>query len=513
MEYVLAYDLGTGGIKASIYNESGVSVTSAFVSCDTEYPKENYKEQRPMEWWAGICQCTQSLLNKAKIDSQQIKAIGVSGHSLGVVPINQDGQLLCETVPIWSDARATEEAEQFFETVSQEGWYQTTGNGFPSPLYSIFKIMWYKNNKRNIYDQAMCFLGTKDYINFKLTGFVGTDYSYASGSGVYNLMNKSYDKALMRASGIPLEKMPKLYHSHQIIGYLKTEVAKELGLPKDTAVVCGGVDNACMALGAGCIDAGDVYTSLGTSAWIAVSGSKPVLDVEKRPYVFAHCIEDMYVSATAIFSAGNSYRWVRDQLCQDLVKLEAMTGVNAYEYMNELAEKASLGSGQLLFNPSLAGGSSIDKSANIRGGFVGLTLGHTREDMIRATLEGICMNLKLAMDILEQQVPLSNDMLIVGGGSKSRFWMELFAHIYDKVIFTTNVGQDAGSLGAAALAFVGAGIWTDYRQLSEIHHRENTYEPEVEQVKQYSKILKVFGRVADYQSDIGDMLSVLIKEI
>lgn len=217
----------------------------------------------------------------------------------------------------------------------------------------------------------------------------------------------------------------------------------------------------------------------------------------------------MYVSATAIFSAGNSYRWVRDNLCKDLLKDEVLGGTNAYEAMNQLAEEVPLGSHKLLFNPSLAGGSSLDKSTNVRGGFIGLSLDNTREDMIRATLEGISMNLKIAMDVLENQVPLVEEMLIVGGGSNSPFWMKLFADIYHKTIVTTNVGQEAGSLGAAALALVGAGLWQDYHYVKEIHQVENAIKPDQDDAENYNQLLTVFKVVAEYQSDIGDLLSKL----
>ncbi|MEI8215808.1 MAG: FGGY family carbohydrate kinase [Eubacteriales bacterium] len=509
MKYVLAYDLGTGGTKGTLYNESGQAIASSFISCKTYFPKKDYREQRPEDWWISIKESTRKLLSEVVINSQDIVALGVSGHSLGVVPIDSEGTLLCEYVPIWSDARASAEANKFFEEINEEYWYMTTGNGFPAPLYSIFKIMWYKKNTPEIYEKTAAFIGTKDYVNYKLTNVVGTDYSYASGSGVYNLKEWSYEDDFIRASGIGSEKLPKIYRSDEIIGTLTEWAAKELGLAKSTKVVSGGVDNACMALGAGCIDNGMAYTNLGTSAWIAVSDDKPIVEPTKRPYVFTHCIKDMYVSATAIFSAGNSYRWVRDNLCRDMVKEEVLGGVDAYVAMNRLAQEVPLGSNKIMFNPSLAGGSSLDKSTNVRGAFIGLSLGNTREDMIRATLEGICMNLRIAMDVLENQVPLVEEMLIVGGGANSPFWMKLFADIYNKTIITTNVGQEAGSLGAAALALVGAGLWEDYTAVKRIHHIKNTIKPDAENVKNYNQLLTVFKAVAVYQSEIGDLMSEL----
>jgi len=328
-----------------------------------------------------------------------------------------------------------------------------------------------------------------------------TDYSYASGSGVYDLKKWAYKDAYIKASGIAKKMMPEILASTDIVGTLTNKAASELGLHTDVKVACGGVDNACMALGAGCIRDGMAYTSLGSSSWIAVSGHEPIVDAIRKPFVFTHCVPGMFASATAIFSAGNSLRWLRDTVCRDLLSEK-----EPYDMMTALAEKSPVGANKLLFNPSLAGGSSLDKSQNVKGGFIGLQLEHTQADLIRATLEGICLNLRIALDVLGGYTALSDDMLIVGGGGRSQMWRSLFADIYNKNIVETNIGQDAGSLGAAALAAVGAGLWKDFSVITDIHKVKGKIKPDKENNDKYERILKLFETVADLQADIGDMI-------
>jgi xylulokinase len=506
MTYIIAYDLGTGGTKASLYNIDGKLLRSSFISCETYYKGENIKEQKPEKWWNSVVTSTKELISNKDINVEDIKGVAVSGHSLGAVPISYDGKLLSQLVPIWSDNRAITQAEKFFNEVSEEDWYEKTGNGFPRALYSVFKIMWFKEHFPKLFEETDKFIGTKDYINYKLTGVLATDYSYASGSGVFDINNWEYNKKFISASNIPEYKFPDIYESTHILGTLKEDVAQQLGLPKTVKVACGGVDNSCMALGAGCIDEGMSYTSLGTSAWVAVTSHKPVIDINKRPYVFAHCIKGMYASATAIFSAGNSYRWVRDNICKDILQGEKEGLGDSYIRMNELAKQSPVGSNKLIFNPSLAGGSSIDESQNIRGAFIGLTLGHTQKDLIRATLEGITMGLQNALEVLEEDVKLDNDMLIVGGGSKSPFWRQLFADIYNKNINYTENGQQTGSLGAAAIAFVGCGLWKNFTLLKDINNDVTVIKPNIENVQKYIAINKVYKQVSKMQSEIGDVL-------
>lgn len=509
MKYIIAYDLGTGGTKTSLFDENGQSHGSSFFACDTTFPANGWHEQRPEDWWHSVVVSTRGMLEKTGVDVKDIAALAVSGHSLGVVPIGRDGTLLAPTVPIWSDSRAGAQAKAFFEKVPEEEWYMTTGAGFPAALYSLFKIMWYRDNMPELYEATDRFIGTKDYINWKMTGVLCTDRSYASGSGAWDLCGEAYRQDYIQAAGVDAGKLPEVFPSTHVVGTILPNVAEELGLDPATKVCAGGVDNACMALGAACIEDGEAYTSLGTSAWIAVSSGKPIVNAGKRPYVFAHCVPGKFVSATSIFAAGNSYRWARDTLCPDLAAAEAAGGPNAYAVMDELAAAIPAGADRLIFNPSLAGGSGLDKSANVRGCFTGLDLMHTRGHLLRAVLEGVCMNLRLAMDVLAEYTRLSDTMLIVGGGGKSPFWRSLFAAIYEKNILETNVGQDAGSLGAAAVAAVGAGLWKDFSPVKGIHHRKNLVEPDPALVEEYRRYLPVFARIADMQSDVGDMLAGL----
>ena len=421
------------------------------------------------------------------------------------MPIDREGRVLAEYVPIWSDARASKQVREVFSRLDEKDWYLKTGNGFPAALYSAFKILWFKENRPDMYNAAATFVGTKDYLNYRLTGVIGTDYSYASGSGVYDLLKCEYDQDLIKAFGLNPGIYPRLFESSEIIGTIKSDVAQELGLPPNLRIAAGGVDNSCMAAGAGCVEDGMVYTSLGTSSWIAVTSNKPVLNFETKPYVFGHLVKGMYTSALSIFSGGNTYRWARDTFCQDLVAQEKAGGEDAYKVMDALAAGSTAGANGLFFVPTLAGGASMDKSPNARGSITGLDLKHTRSDIIRAALEGVCLGLRAALDELRKYVRLQDQMLIVGGGSKSPYWRQLFADIYGMQITESLVGENAGSLGAMACAAIGAGIWNDFKPLIGINKPVKTLYPNEENKALYSgRIYKKFLKLNAYQSEFAE---------
>ena len=508
MKYIVAYDLGTGGIKTSLFDENGESIVSCFAQCETYYPAPNFREQKPEDWWDILKKTTKELLSNAVVQINDIVACACSGHSLGVVPIDADGRLLLGSVPIWSDARAMQEASDVLATTEEvDRWYEMTGNGFPAGLYSAFKILWYQRHMPEIYEKASMFIGTKDYLNFRLTGVLCTDHSYATGSGVYDLLKRNYDENTIKKFHLKTQVFPPLKESSEIIGTVLPQVAKDLGLPEGCAVAAGGVDNACMAAGSGCVQDGMGYTNLGTSAWIAVVGSKPVLDTKTKPYVFGAIQKGFYVSAQSIFSAGNTYRWIRNQICNDLIEAEHNGGENSYVAMDRLAQTSPPGANGLIMTPTLAGGNLLDKSIHARGTLSGLDLKNTRADVIRASLEGVCLGLKLALSELEAQVRLKDSMLIVGGGAKSVFWRSLFADIYEKSITSSRVGENAGSIGAMACAAVGIGIWNDYSPLLEINHPIDTISPNIEHQALYRNLFLAYKKIAEFQSDLAEYRS------
>ena len=501
--YILAYDLGTSGCKASLYDADGQRLASRAVPYGTLYPRVGWHEQRPLDWWNAVVESTNKLLETGRADRERIECLAISGHSMAVVPVDSAGRPLRGTVPIWSDGRAQKQVQQFFERIDHGEWYLITGNGFTPACYAVFKMLWYCDHEPDVLRQAFKVLGTKDFINLKLTGRFGTDYSYASGSGVYDLLQWDYSDRLVELSGLRRELLPDIGASTDVVGELCAEAAKCLGLPRRVKVVSGGVDNSCMAAGARNIRDGRIYTSLGTSAWIAVSSDRPVLGERVKPFVFTHVLPGMFTSAVSIFSAGSCFQWVLDHLGL------GEDGEDRFAEVERLAGESPVGANGLLFNPSFSGGSTVHLSPNIRGGYVGLDLAHTKADLVRAAMEGIAMDLRLALDAFRGLGVRWEEMLLVGGGSQSKLWRQILADVYDTRIIKTQVGQDAASLGAAAVAAVGAGLWKDFSRIDELHRVEETAQPVPEQVARYDKLLPIFRSAGEALAGIGDRIRKL----
>ena len=499
MKGMLSFDLGTSGVKCSLFDSTGKLLGAEYGIYETYYPQPGWQEQRPGDWISRITAATRKL--RTEFPQVEICGIGISGHSLGAIPVDENGNLLADSVPIWSDTRAKLQAEAFFARVDYKTWYERTGNGFPRELYAAFKIMWYRDNQPQLYEKTAKFLGTKDYVNLFLTGVMATDVSYASGSGVYDLKAGAYCRADIDAAGIDPGKLPDIYPSHGVIGHVTETAADALQIPAGIPVVAGGVDNACMSLGAGCFEEGDVYASLGSSAWVTAATSDPVVDFESRIYTFAHCVPGKFLPGIGIFASGSALAWAADNWFRDY------TGGGRFDAIGELAAQSPAGANGLMFNPCLAGGSAFDKSQNIRGCLFNLTLSHTRQDIARAVFEGIAMHLYLAAGALERSGRLGGRLLVVGGGAKGAFSRQMYADVFGKEVAVSRVRQDAASLGAAVLAAVGCGLWDSFAPLREIHADVTLSAPAPENTAVYRELLPYYRRMCDACSDLGDILA------
>jgi len=506
---ILAFDLGTSGNKASIYDEEGHLLGSSFVSYDTYYPRPGWHEQKPEDWWKAVVRSTGKLIQNYNIDIFTIKCLAISGHSMAVVPLDKNGQLLQGFVPIWSDTRAKKQADYFFKKTDYENWYQTTGNGFSRECYTLFKMIWYKDKKHEIYKKIDKVVGTKDYINYKLTGRILTDNSYASGSGVYDLKERKYKKDFIKASGLAEDIFPEIVASHDLVGKILPKVAEEIGLHEEIDVFAGGVDNSCMALGAGVIDEGKVYLSLGSSAWVAISSKEPIVDKNIKPFVFDHVVPNFYTSATSIFAAGSTFRWLKEEVLQIFKERSEKSGKDVYDLLVEEAMNSSIGANGIIFNPSLGGAPAAYPGKSIKGAFLGMELMHTQSDIIRAVLEGITMDLCLMYKKFEEICFLGDEVIIVGGGSKNPTWRQLFSDIFNKVFVKINTDRNTASLGAAAIAAVGSGLWESYDKINEIIFKTAISEPNMENARKYTILLKKYSAILADLSSIGRKMTNL----
>ncbi|GLY20338.1 FGGY family carbohydrate kinase [Micromonospora sp. NBRC 101691] len=449
-DVVLAVDLGTGGCKAALVDPAARVVATTFAAYPTTYPAPGRHEQRPADWWAAVVRSSRELL-AADAGRHRVVAVGLSGHSLAMVPVDADGTPLLDTVPIWSDTRGEDAAAAYFADADETGWYARTGNGFPRGMYTVFKAAWLRAAHPDVAARTTRILGSKDWVNARLTGVQRTDPSYASGSGAYDLTTRRMLPDVLAALGLPADWWPPVVPSTGVVGRLTPDAATATGLPAGVPVVAGGVDNSCMALGAGLDRPGEAYLSLGSSNWVTVAGAEPVLDPVGRPYVFDHVLPGLYVSALSTFGGGSSLTWLAALLGRE----------DDLDSLFDEAAAVPVGADGLTCVPTLAGGTVAEGGPAVRGAYLGLDLGHTHGHLARALVEGIGFSLADAARTMLAVAPADREISATGGGARGALMLQVLADLLGRPVSRPDDAQHGAALGAAALALLGTGTWTD----------------------------------------------------
>lgn len=502
--YLLAHDLGTSGNKATLYTTDGELISSKTYSYDTKYFNTNWAEQNPQDWWQAVCNSTRELIQH--IDAKQIACVSFSAQMMGCLCVDKQGRPLRNSI-IYSDQRAVKETNKILEHIDAMEFYKIVGHR-ASPSYSLEKLMWVKNNEPEIYKNTYKMLNAKDYIAFKLTGNMVTDYTDASGTNVFDLNTYTWSEKLIDIAGIDGDKLPEAHESTYVVGEVTKEAAAETGLMEGTPVVIGAGDGMCASVGAGCIKPGIAYNYIGSSSWIGLTSEKPIYDVKMRTMTWAHAVPGYVNPIGTMQTAGTSYSWLKNEICKIETKEAAERGISPYEIINDEIEKSSPGARGIIFLPYLLGERSPHWNPNAKGAFIGINVGHKREDLLRAVMEGITYNLNTILNIFRNYVSIDS-MIVIGGGAKGRVWRQMMADIYNLKILKPNYLEEATSMGAAVIGGIGVGEFKDFDAINKFIRIESEHEPKPENRQIYEKTYQVFLHSYDALVDIYEELAKL----
>jgi xylulokinase len=489
-DLILAHDLGTTGNKATLFNSQGELLASSFHAYETDYAHTGWAEQDPEDWWEAFKLSTAKLIRESGVDSKRIAGISFSGQMMGCLPVDREGNPLRKAI-IWADQRSVDEARTLAAKVGEERVYLVTGHRI-SPTYSIEKIAWVRRHEPEIFRKIFKVLHAKDFLRFRLTGKMATDYSDASSMNLWDINKKEWSAEILKALEVPGEILPETRPSIEIAGEIHPRIAKELGLAAAVPVAIGGGDGPCAAVGAGVIAAGDAYSYIGSSSWIALANPKPVYDPARRTVNFYHLHPEMVTPTGTMQTGGASYQWLRNNLCEKQMIEGARLGLSPYQLMNREAEKSPPGAKGLLFLPYLMGERSPHWNPAARGVFLGLTLSHNRADMIRAVLEGVGFNLRIILDAFLAQGIQIPAIRIIGGGARGALWRQIFADIFNRPVQELRFLEEATSLGAAIAGGIAFGVFKDFQVAKKIARVAEVQDPRLEVHEKYARLYPLF---------------------
>ncbi len=505
-QFLLAHDLGTSGNKATLYDTNGVLIDSLVREYPTYYEHSGCVEQDADDWWKAVCESTRLLLEKAGVSACEVACVSFSAQMMGCLIVDKSGAPLRRML-IWADTRSSIQEKYMLERVGLENGYKITGHRI-SASYSAAKLLWVRDNEPEAYKKASKMLHAKEYIIFKLTGEIVTEYSDASGTNLLDISKKEWSDELLRAFEIPRALLPDLYPSTHIAGKVTPEAASLCGLLEGTPVVIGGGDGSCACVGAGVVKAGKVYNVVGSSSWISTASNAPYFDPLMRTFNWVHLDRNLYTPCGTMQAAGFSYAWFRDALCGEERYAGGIAGISAYKLLDKLVEKTPPGANGVLFLPYLLGERSPLWDHNARGAFVGLSASSGKAEMARAVLEGVGFNLKHIIDILEQYEAIK-DVIMIGGGTKGDAWLQILANIWQKPLLVPRYLEEATSMGAAICAGVGIGVFDGFTAAEALNRPIRVIEPDRKLAGDYARVYAVFREAYERLKPVYQSLSAL----
>ncbi len=443
----LGIDIGTGGSRALLIDEKG-RVHHACTAPHEEMTMQRplWAEQRPENWWDAAQQAIRGVLAQAGATGESVRAIGLSGQMHGLTLLDERDEVIRPAL-IWCDQRSQAQVDWINLKVGKKKVLDCIANpvltGFTLP-----KLLWVRDNEPKSFERMRKVLLPKDYVRFRLTGEYASDVSDASGTAMFDVVNRRWSNELVDAVGLNRSILPYVYESQDISGRLTGAAAHATGLQEGTPVVGGGGDQAAGAVGNGIVESGIVSCTIGTSGVVFAHTSKPAYDPEGRVHTFCHAVRGAWHVMGVTQGAGLSLQWFRNQLAPGV----------PYDSLTAEAATAAPCSQGLYWMPYLMGERTPHLDAAARGGWIGITAKHTRADLIRSVLEGVSYSQKDCLDVIEgMRVPV-NSVRVSGGGAQSPFWRQMLSDVFAKPVVTLDM-QEGSAYGAAILALVGSGVF------------------------------------------------------
>lgn len=451
--YLLGLDIGTSSIKVSV-----VDIDTQKRVATAQYPEEEaeikslksgWAEQSPVDWWQNAIQAILQLNATGIFNPKDIKAIGIAYQMHGLVIVDQDQNLLRDSI-IWCDSRAVELGEEAFDAIGHDKCLQDMLN---SPgNFTASKLAWVKKNEPEIYKQIDKVMLPGDFIAMKFTGKITTSIAALSEGVFWNFRGDEVSKEVLDHYGIDQKLIPDIKPLFSVQGSLKADVAALLGLQQGIPVSYKSGDQPNNALSLNVLKPGEVAATAGTSGVIYGVSNELTYDPQSRVNTFAHVTYAKDKKHTGVLlcinGTGSMYRWAKHNFAPHL----------SYAALNELAATAPIGSKGLKVLPFGNGAERMLSNKYTGAQLLGIDLNlHKQPEIFRAVQEGIAFAFRYGLDIMREN---GMQPKVIRAGMANLFLSEVFAQTFvDVTGVPVELYENDGSVGAALGAGIGAGIF------------------------------------------------------
>ncbi|MDI7277978.1 MAG: FGGY-family carbohydrate kinase [Anaerolineae bacterium] len=480
MPYLLGLDVGTTNTKAVLYDLEGrmralastpTPLTEAGPGEATRDPEQLYRAA------VGVIRQAAAQVERAEVLALSVSSMGEAG-----VPLDRRGQPVYPIIA-WYDRRTLPYRQWWQSHFGDDRLFAICGLQ-PGHIFSLNKIMWLRDHEPTAYRRLALWLSVSDYVAYRLCGVPSMSYPQACRTMAFDLHTLDWSPELLAAAEVPRDLFPRLVPSAEPLGALRPEAAEACGLPRSTIVAAGGHDHICAAVAAAVTQPGALLDSIGTTEAAMAVLEQPRTEPAVRALGLscgAHAAPGRYYLIGGLLGIGPLLTWLVETL------LELPPGEEGYAALTEAAKASPPGARGLYLLPFLAGAGSPEQDPRATGALLGLRLHHSRADLARAALEGVCYELRRLLESLHALTPGGEDVLrAVGGGARNPFWLQLRADVTGHTVEVPE-GTERAALGAALLGGVAAGVYRSVEEAATNAYRlAQVYRPDARAHQEYS---------------------------
>lgn len=448
---ILVIDVGTSSMRGILFDHHGTCLTEEQRLYQADYMENSWVEQNPADWEKALYDISKQSVVKARELNETIDAISITSQRSSVIPVDCDIRPLSNAI-MWQDKRTNylcETMEHLNDKV-----FSLCGSRI-NPVFSGSKMTWIRQELPEIYAQTYKFMVIPDYLIYKMTGRMCTDYTYGSRSLLMNIRTHEWDDELLDIFHVEKEKLCELIEPGSVCGYVTEEFAEKTGCPQGIPVITAGGDQQCGAIGQGVVKKGVLSVTTGTGGYLIAETDEVPENLEQDVICNFSSIRGQYILESSVLTCCSAFDWFRRQFYPN----------SSFEEINRDVEETPVGSNGCLCIPYFMGRSTPDWNNMAKAVFANLTLGTTRQDMLRSLLEGICFEIRNGIDVMNKYLNVS-DIYINGGLSNSVPFNQMQTNVYGMKI-TRRGKADATARGALMVAATALGEFSSVEEAFE----------------------------------------------
>ena len=449
--HIVSIDIGTSSAKGLLCTVQGTLVAQASAPYPCHYPAPGWAEQDADEVLAAVVQVLGALVKRSGPAARRIEVLVFGGIWQSFLPLDAGDRPLCKAL-IWADQRSAKENEWLRKQLDNEDVRERTGCAL-HPMYFLSRILWLKHQAPELYARTARFVSIKEYILTRLYGARVVDRAIASGTGVWSMAQRDWDRDLLAAVGVGEARFSECVEPTGMVRGLKPDFARATGLSEGVPAVIGAADGALAHLGTAGLADNRMSLSAGTS--IALRLRSPAPRVTRGCEAWCYYLADgNWLRGGVAHGGGNALNWFADEV----LNTQSRKRDDALDHMKELARRVAPGAGGVRFFPLFGGERCPHYRPGARGAITGLSLNHGAAELTRALYEGLAFSIRAIYRMLTDDS--QPDLVVTGGILKSPVWLEIVANCLNKSLWRPAVDESA-AWGGVILGLKAIGVYQD----------------------------------------------------